>query len=407
MRNLCYNRAMVLVPYFTGGIMKQKREGYKEKIARHRRAFFCRILLIFAVLAGLGLFFYIRYQRYVYKTYDTISSFERETVSGATDVRLGNAILTYSKDGVHCTDAKGKVLWNQTFEIQDVRLAVSGDMVAIGDYNGRSIYVADSEKLLGEITTAMPLRDLTVCEAGYVTAVLADTDITWVNTYGSDGEMKKEGRTHMDDSGYPMAISLSPNGELLCVAYVYMDAGVLRTNIAFYNFGAVGSNVSDHLVSTWAYTDMLIPSVRFLNNSTAVAIGDNRLEIYTGNHVPGSPVGHMYDGEVQSACYDDRYVGLVFFSDRSDGRYRIDIYDTAHPTAKVKKFYFDMDYTDFFFDKGNLVIYNETECLVMTLDGMEKFRGSFAKPVRLMLPTGKAYRYALLTDNSVDTVQLK
>lgn len=70
--------------------------------------------------------------------------------------------------------------------------------------------------------------------------------------------------------------SLSPGGELLCVSYIYVDAGVLKTNIVFYNFGPVGANNSDLIVSAYTYTDMLIPYVQFLNDSTAFSVGDNR-----------------------------------------------------------------------------------------------------------------------------------
>lgn len=386
---------------------EQKQEDYKEEIARHKMAFLTRILLVVAVLIAVILFFYIQYERHVYTDYDIIASVESESISGTTDVRLKNAILTYSKDGAHCTDIKGNVVWNQTFEIQDVRLAVSGDAIALGEYNGRSIYLANSEKLLGEISTTMPIRELAVCEAGYVVAVLTDSDITWVNRYDSSGELKNEGRTHVDDSGYPMALGLSPSGELLGVAYLYVDAGVLKTNIAFYNFGPVGSNVSDRLVSTWSYTDMLIPYVKFLDDDTAVAVGDGRLMVYSGSHKPGSPAEYMFDREIQSVFCNDRYVGLVFYSDNSENRYQINVYDTENLSSQAKIFYFDMEYTDIFFGNGNFVIYNETECQIITLDGVEKFHGNFARPVRLMLPTGRGYRYLLITDDSMDTIQLK
>jgi hypothetical protein len=49
---------------------------------------------------------------------------------------LEDAVLTYSKDGVHCTDADGDVIWNQTYEIQDIKIATCRDIVAIGNYNG-------------------------------------------------------------------------------------------------------------------------------------------------------------------------------------------------------------------------------------------------------------------------------
>ncbi len=384
---------------------EKKQADYKEKIARHKLAAVYRVLLIVLLLAAFAIFLVIQYKRRTYTDYDTIATAPRESISGTTEVKLGSSILTYSKDGAHCTDSRGNVIWNQTFEIQDVILARNRETVAIGDYNGRSIYLADSEKLLGEITTAMPVRQLTVSENGSVTAVLADTDITWINTYDSSGEMIRESRTHMDDSGYPMAISLSPNGELLLVAYVYVDAGILRTRIGFYNFGLVGSNYSDGLVSSYVLTDTVVPYVGFLDDDTAFSVGDNRLTIYSGAYVPEETAGHLYDREIRSVFCGDRYIGLVFLSDNNENRYQLKVYDAD--TAKERDFYFDMDYTDIFFGKDNFVIYNEAECQIMTMDGIEKFHGSFSKTVRLMAPVGNTYKYMLVTDDSIDTIQLK
>lgn len=384
---------------------EKKQIDYREKIARHKLASVYRILLILLLLAAFAVFAVIRYKRHIYTDYDIIATSPRETVNGTTDVKLGSSILTYSKDGAHCTDSRGNVNWNQTFEIQDVILARNGETVAIGEYNGRSIYLANSEKLLGQITTTMPIRQLAVSEEGYVTAVLADTDITWINTYDSSGELSKEGRTHMDDSGYPMAISVSPNGELLLVAYVYVDAGVLKTTIGFYNFGLVGSNYSDGLVSTYSYTDMVIPCVGFLDNETAFAVGDNRLTIFSGAHVPEEEEGHLYDREIKSVFYGGKYVGLVFLSDNNENRYQMKVYDTD--SGKERDIYFDLEYTDIFFGKDHFVIYNETECQIMTMDGTEKFHGNFSKTVRLMAPVGNGYKYLLMTDDSIDTIRLK
>ena len=54
-------------------------------------------------------------------------------------------------------------------------------------YNGREIYVQNTEKQLGTITTTMPIRNITVADTGRVTATLADTDATWIMTYEADG----------------------------------------------------------------------------------------------------------------------------------------------------------------------------------------------------------------------------
>lgn len=386
---------------------ERNKEEYKKKIVLHKLAAFYKLLAVILALVAIIVFFVIQYKRHIYTDYDIIASVERENAGSATDTRLNDSFLTYSKDGAHCTDTRGNIKWNQTFEIQDIRLSVCGDTVAIGDYNGRQIYIADSEKLLGEITTTMPIRDVAVSASGDVAAVLADVDVTWLNIYDSTGKQKKEGRTHMDDSGYPMALSFSPNGELLCVAYVYVDTGVLKTNVAFYDFSPVGDNVSDFLASTWSYTDLLVPYVQFVNDTTAFAVGDSRLMIYAGGHKPAPLAEHLFDREVRSVFYSDRYIGLVFNADNNENRYQIDVYDTQNATAGEKHFYFDVDYTDIFFGKDNLVIYNETECQIFTMDGTEKYHGNFGKTVRLMLPVGNTYKYLLVTDDTIDTIQLK
>ena len=279
---------------------EKKQSGYKQKIIRHKLTAVYRVLLVVAVFAAVLVLACIQYKRHIYTTYDIITSVSREDAGSSKDIRLGNSILTYSKDGAHCMDLKGNVTWNQTYQIQDVRLAVCNSTVAIGDYNGRNIYVESADKQLHEITTTMPIRDIAVSASGEVTAILADTDVAWINTYDTSGELSYTGQARMDDSGYPVAISLSPGGELLCVSYIYVDAGVLKTNIVFYNFGPVGANNSDLIVSAYTYTDMLIPYVQFLNDSTAFSVGDNRLTIYSGNQKPTEKAQYHFEEEVQA-----------------------------------------------------------------------------------------------------------
>ena len=388
---------------------KQKREqkqiGYKEKIMRYKLVSVYRVLLVLAGAVALIALIVVQYRRHVYTDYDVVSSFAMESAYGTTDIRLGNTILTYSKDGAHCTDARGESIWNQTYQIQDIKTAVCQDTVAIADYNGRNIYVYNSKQQLGTITTNMPIRDITVADNGWVTAVLADTNLAHISTYDPSGTLRYEGKAYMDVSGYPGALCLSPNGELLCVAYIYVDAGVLKTTVTFYNFTEIGKSQQDLMVSYWSYTDLVVPMVRFMNDSTAFAVGDSRLMIYTGNRKPVSAAEKLFDEEVLSVYYNESYVGLVFRADDSEHLYRFDVYDTLGELAG--KFYFDMEYTDLFFDKDNIVIYNESECMILTMGGIVKYNGSFSKTVRLMLPAQSAYRYILVTDHSIDTIQLR
>lgn len=384
---------------------EQNQTNFRQKLRLHKLTALYRVMLVVVAIIALAALVMLQYQRHIYTGYDIVSSVERDTSEAATDVRLYDSILTYSRDGAHCTDAKGNVVWNETYQIQDILVAMNQDVVAIGSYNGREIYISNTKGQLGSIDTAMPIRNIAVSATGHVTAVLADTNATWVNTYNAEGELQSYAETHMKNSGYPAEISLSPNGELLAVSYVYIDAGTLKTNVVFYNFGAVGANQSDYLVSADTYTDMLIPEIGFMDNETAYAVGDGCLIIYKGGQVPKRLASYYYSQEVQAVFSGDKYVGLVFTSNEEDSRYRLEVYNTSG--ALVGKYPFNIEYTDIFFGRDNFTIYNEKECVITTFGGVEKYNGPFTQTVNVMIPVGTAYKYLLVTNDYIDTIQLK
>lgn len=384
---------------------ERNQRDYQDKIRKHRLSHVYRIALVIVILIAVVVIVFVQRSKHVYTDYDILSSVKREKSVDATDVSMKDALLTFSRDGAHCTDIKGNVTWNQTYEMQDIKLDICRDVVAIGNYNGREIYVQSASKILGKVTTNLPIKNLAVSQNGYVTAILEDVDTTWINTYSADGTAIYNGQTHMHNSGYPCAISLSPNGELLGVSFLFVEAGVLKTNVAFYNFGAVGENKSDNLVSTFSYSDLVVPEIHFMDNSTAFAVGDSRLMLYSGGQKPVSVKECLFDREILSTFYSDKYVGLVFGSDNVENRYMLEVYDASG--EPVNKTYFDMDYRNIFFEQDSFVIYNERECLVYTLKGSLKYNGKFSKSMNLLLPTAASYRYIAVTDNSIDTIQLK
>ena len=58
------------------------------------------------------------------------------------------------------------------------------------------------------------------------------------------------------------------------------------------------------------------------------------------------------------------------------------------------------------FHKEQVIIYNSESCQITNIRGADKFVGSFEKPVSLLLPTASAYRYGLVTSDSIDVMEL-
>ena len=378
--------------------------GYKDKIRIYKVTNLYRALLIIAVIAVIAVIIRIQYKNHVYTGYSVVTEVERQKASDARDLRLGTSILTYSKDGAHLTDAKGNIPWNQTYEIQDVVLDISGSVVAIGNYNGRDIYVLNEKEQLCKISTTMPIRNLAVSENGTTTVIIYDTSVTYINTYDSSGNLIYSGQAHMSGSGYPASVALSPNGKMLEVSYIYVDAGTVKTTVAFYNFGSVGDNYKDYLVCGYDYTDTIVPEVGFLSNTTSYAVADSRLMIYSGDEQPSVKSEYMYDREIRSVFSGNGHVGVVTLSDKKENKYRLDVYNAAGELDG--SFYFDTDYNEIFFEKDDFVIYNDSECRILSYDGKSKFEGNFNSSVNVMVPTDRAYRYLITDDSTMRIIQL-
>lgn len=384
---------------------KTPRISYREKIKSHKFTVFYRVFLMLVLMAAVAAALYLQWKNKVYTESVELSSVEIRIPSEASLMPFGSYLLTYSKDGASCMDTKGNAVWNQTYGMQNPMVDINQDVVAIGDYNGREIYVMDTGSLLGRITTNRPVRNFCVSASGVVAAVLDDTDVTWIYLYDAQGNELVYFRTTMKESGYPANISISPSGELLCVSYLYIDGGQMKTSVAFYNFGAVGQNSTDNYVSGYDYVDHVVPFARFMDNKSLFAVSDDRIMFYDGAQKPGIAAENLLNDEVRGVYYGSEYVGLVFNSKEGGGRYRLDVY---HKSGTFRQsIEFDIDCRDILFHEDQIIIYNEADCRIYNSSGMLKYAGTFNKTALMLIPQKAAYHYMIVTPDSIDTIELK
>ena len=373
-------------------------------IQKHRLAVFGRTLFVIFVFALLGTLVYVQLKNQVYTSYVILSSIARQQYDSSVCLSYGNGFLSYSGDGISYTDAKGNAVWNQAYEMQEPMVRVAGSKVAVADYNGHIIYSISQDGNYIEIDTNLPIREIAVSESGMVAAVLEDTGITWIYLYSSMGETIAYIRTTMQNSGYPSALALSPDGTLLAVSYLTVDNGTAKSSVAFYNFSSVGQNYVDNFVSGSDYADAVIPFLAFLNNDTSFAVADNRLVIHGGGQRPKSVADVLLNEEIQSIFYNESHIGLVFLDTTGNGKYRLDVYNTSGLVET--SLYFDMDYKDIIFRKDNIIIYNETQCLLANMNGVERFNGDFQTPYLLFAPI-RGNRYLAVSQESIDIIEMR
>ena len=374
-----------------------------EKNTEHRHLFIkiAVTLLCFGLLIGLVV---VEYISRTFNTYRVVRETEVILEEGCKTAKLANNLLIYNKDGIRCMDAKGNTIWDITYQIQEPCVSVDGGTVAVAGYGDHLIYMMDESGRIGEINTNLPIRNLCVAEAGYVGAVLDDNNVYWIYIYDVSGEEITRARTSMEQSGYPMAIELSPNGKLLGVSYLYLDAGTVQNNVAFYNLGEVGQNYTDQYMSGYIYQE-IVPELHYMNESTAMAISNGRLMVYSGSEKPTESKGILLNNTVQAVYWGDENAILIHNGAADEGRYLMKVYDLTGTLVLEKGF--DIEYTDIQSQNGVITIYNSDEVLVVTLDGRERYKGSLGGSIRKMVSTSTRYKYIVLFENTFKVIELE
>lgn len=383
---------------------KNTKREFEHKIKAHRRSRFIKIAsfaVIGIVIAASVLFLW---DNSVYTSYTQISSFPRISASNSVCLNHNGRVLTYSKDGISSMDTKGNVIWNETYQMQKPIVKVNENAVAAGDYNGHIIYVLDEKGKVGEIDTNLPIKDLCVSKTGIVAAVLEDNKVTRLNLYDSTGKELVKSESRMNQNGYPLAVALSDTGEVMEVSYLYVDNGSMKSSVAFYNFSDVGQNSVDRLVSGNEYADTVMPYIGFLDKDAAFAVGSGRISFYQGADKPVSVAEKLLSEEIQAVYTGNENIGLVFIDTTGASLYRIDVYDKKGNLIFNQSI--DFDYQKVLIGRNYVLAYNNLECVMYNLAGKEKYRGTFAKSVSLLIPANKTNRFIMVTSDSVDVIEL-
>ena len=372
-----------------------------RKIRRHRVQSVLRIVLITAVVIGLAALLIVQYKNQVFSGYVITRQGEFTALENTSYIENNGSVIRYSKDGISNTDMKGEVVWNLTYEMQSPIVRTADGYVAVGDYNGHIIYLVDKSGTSYEIDTKLPIRDFAVSSTGVVATILEDTGNSWINVFSKDGIQIVEAKATMSKTGYPLAVSLS--GEVMGVSYFYVDGGTMRSSVTFYNFGGVGENTTDHIVSSYGYTDSVVPLIQFMDDDTSFAVADNRLMFFAGSKKPVSNADILLNGEIQGVYYSNTHVGLLFYDQTGEYKYRLDVYDASG--KKEMSYGFDMDFKDILIRNNQVMIYNEAQCIVVGLNGTVKYTGTFENKVHFAAPTNSPRKYILIMTDGLATME--
>lgn len=381
------------------------RTTFRKRIFAHKAKIFSAVAFIVISVAVITIVLYSSYVTRQYDSYKTVGEVPRTNISSSRVLGYGTQFITYSADGIHCTDAKGNDVWSFPYEMQTPMVQVSGSYVACADYNGRNVYIFDSRGQVGTIQMNVPIKRICVSGTGVVAIITDEGNITPISLYYYDGTLIASFRTSMAKFGYPVALGISDDSKLVGVSYLYLDSGKVMSRVAFYNFGEVGQNETDNLVSGFDYQGEIIPEIHFLSDRVAYALANDRLIFFEGKERPVSKSETMLRDEVHAVFHGDNRVGLVYINPTGETKYKLEVYTSNGRLENT--FYFDTEYSDIFFANDRVVIYNAASAVIYDSAGHLKYDGLFTDSVSLVIPTNSTNKYVLITSDSIKSIVLQ
>ena len=382
---------------------KEYGNDYNKKRSRHKRNAVKRTIItavaVVAAIAAVG--FYM--EKRSYHNYKIVQSSEQEDVISTSYVEMDGDILRYSPDGVSLVSDKMNTLWSETYQMQNPMADVNGTRAVIADKDGTELEIYDKSGKTGSVTTSYSIIKARVSKSGMVAAILDGGDDTWINFYSTDGSLIAENQTKVDDPGYPLDVAVSDDGVVMMVTYQFVEGSDTTSYVAFYNFGDVGQNEDDRIVSGYKYEGVVVPQIQYLDNNQSVALKDNGFTLYQGSQIPKEVKTVKVDQEIVSTFFDNDMIGLVFKNDSKDKQYTMEVYTTD---VKLKfQQDFNIPYTTIKLSGGNILMYNSSQMCVMNSRGVQKYMGSVDGTIKDFFKIGWN-RYLLVLDSGVDVIKL-
>lgn len=377
-------------------------EAYRRQLSMHKIAAMKKTVLTVAVVAAVAVGLVLFIEKRSYRTYDIIQTSEQEDIVSTKYEVMSGKILRYSSDGAALVNSEMDAYWSSLYEMQNPVADIRGDWAVIADVDGTSMKIFDKDGEAGSVTTSYSIVKARISSNGLVAAILDGGDSTWINYYDSDGSLIAENQTHVEDPGYPMDVAVSDNGEIMMVTYQFIDGSDTTSYVAFYNFGDVGQNEDDRIVSGYTYEGVVIPEIRYFDAERSVALREDGFTVYKGRQIPKESVTEKVDKEIVSTFCDDDTIGMVFKNGNKDKQYTMKVYSINGSLRFTKDF--NIPYTTIKISGGNILLYNDSQICVMNSRGVEKYSGTVDGSINNFIKIGWN-RYLLVLDSGVNVIK--
>ena len=378
-------------------------EELKKRTGRIRREKIRRALVmaVMIVLAVCGTYLLLKNQSYGQAR--LASEYDSDTADYNGYARFEDGIVRYSRDGVVFLNRKNEVQWIQSVQLKTPVIEVRDEAFAVADSGGNGIYVFTEEGLKGEIQTTLPIEKISVSNQGIVSVILRNENSPKIITYDATGNILVEQQATMNSLGYPTALELSGDGNVLAVSYLYTEGTSVKTRVIYYNFGEDGQEEPDNKVTSDVYLDTVMADIFYMDSSRSVAVGDGSFAIYKGSTVPEKAAEVKIGQEIQSVFHSEKYIGFVLLNQAKSG-YEVRLYNRNGKQVLNREI--DSKYSSVRIDGDEILMYDGSRCCIVTTTGIIKYQGDLGVDILEFFRAAGLNRYYMMSADELRVIYL-
>ena len=247
----------------------------------HKRTVNVAGIVVAVLVLAVVLAWFVAERLWRYKTYEVSWRTDVSNASSAGYVSYGDGIVVMNKDGATYYDKKGTKVWSAPYDMSNPKANVKGDYLLIY-VKGKNFAICNKSGITGSGTTSQIITKGVIASTGVTVLQLEDQDASLISYYRNTGEeLAVSIRNPLQIDGYPLDISVSPNGQQLAVSYYSISEGVGTSSISFYDFEK-GKEAADRIVASFDYSEngAYVPKVVYLSDTKAFAVGDCCISLF-------------------------------------------------------------------------------------------------------------------------------
>lgn len=331
-----------------------------------------------------------------------VQVFEDISVENSSTQVFASGFLKYGKDGAAYINGDGESIWNHPYEMSTPIVLVMNESAVIADSGGNQIVVVDAEGIKGEFETYLPIEKVTVSGQGIVAVLMYDGASPQVVCYDAVGNILVEHKVSITETGYPVGLALSEDGQVLLITYLQVTETGFTSNYRYYSFSD-NELGTENIIASGSEEGVVISQVQFLDSNTSVLISDKSMLIFEGVDTPVSVKEVNFVTTIESVFWGDGQLGLLLETSEENQR-ELRVYDDKGDV--IISVQVDEEFQAADIVNQQVVVYGGEKCIIYSQNGVEKFNGVMGVELECVFPTSGMNKYILIGSDGMEEIRL-